>query len=105
MLDRAKILPPPGVVAIKPAPAAPAISFSLPTEAPHAPKEFLSDAEIVQRWQSLTKREKQVVALLCQGKSTREIATQLDTKTGTIDTHISNAFHKFDLRDGEPQSM
>jgi DNA-binding CsgD family transcriptional regulator len=100
MLDRQKILAPPKAMAAPPVPAAPVgdIAFSLPVQAPPRPAEFLSEAEIVERWRSLTRREKQVVALLCQGRNSREIATQLDTKPSTIDTHISNAFHKFDLR-------
>lgn len=97
MLDRAKVLPPPGAVP-PPPPPAPAIAFSLPMEAPPQPHGYLSAAEVVQRWGTLTRREKQVVALLCQGKSTREIATLLDTKPSTIDSHISHAMHKFDLR-------
>jgi DNA-binding CsgD family transcriptional regulator len=101
MLDRQKILAPQRAIAQPPAPvaaAAAALAFSIPMQAPPRPEEFLSGAEIVERWRTLTKREKQVVSLLCQGKTTREIATQLDTKPSTIDTHISNAFHKFDLR-------
>jgi DNA-binding CsgD family transcriptional regulator len=97
MLDRAKVLPPPGAVP-PPPPPAPAIAFSLPMEAPPRPQGYLSAAEVVQRWGTLTRREKQVVALLCQGKSTRQIATRLDTKPSTIDSHISHAMHKFDLR-------
>jgi DNA-binding CsgD family transcriptional regulator len=46
----------------------------------------------------LTRREKQVVALLCQGNSTRQIATRLDTSTGNVNSHISHALQKFGFR-------
>jgi len=51
--------------------------------------------EISAIWETLTRRQKQVVALICQGYSTREVATRLDTKTGTVQKHLSNAMDKF----------
>jgi DNA-binding CsgD family transcriptional regulator len=51
--------------------------------------------EISGIWESLTKRQKEVVALICQGYSTRQVATRLDTQTGTVNTHLSKAMRRF----------
>ena len=42
----------------------------------------------------LTKREKDVFALLIQNKSTREIAEHLNISEKTVRNHISNAMQK-----------
>ena len=86
----------------------PAIAFGLPiTDEPLAVEDdsaekdqvgVLSGKEILLRWKSLTRREKQVVALICQGYSTRETATRLDTATSTIRSHLSHAMGKFGVR-------
>ncbi len=47
---------------------------------------------------SLTKREKEVVMLICRECTTQEIATTLFLSTQTIDTHRKNILHKLDLR-------
>ena len=98
MLDGEKVLPSPAVQVGPPSAAAlPAIAFGIPVEPPLKPKTLMNSAEIVLCWQSLTRRQKQVVALFCQGKATRQIATKLDIRDSTINSHISNAMHKFDL--------
>ena len=51
--------------------------------------------EISAIWESLTKRQKEVVALICQGYSTRQAATRLDTQTGSVNSHLSKAMRKF----------
>jgi DNA-binding CsgD family transcriptional regulator len=51
--------------------------------------------EIASIWHSLTRRQKEVVALVCQGYSTRQIATRLDTGTENVQTHLSKAMRKF----------
>jgi DNA-binding CsgD family transcriptional regulator len=100
MLDQEKILQP----SIAPAEEKPepAIAFSLPlTEEPameEAEPDMVSGMDIVKRWQSLTRREKQVVALICQGNSTREAASRLDTSTSNINSHVSNAMGKFGVK-------
>jgi len=47
---------------------------------------------------SLTKREKEVVMLVCKEYTTQEIATALFLSPQTIDTHRKNILHKLDLR-------
>jgi DNA-binding CsgD family transcriptional regulator len=109
MLDHSKILPPP--TAKEAGEPQPAMAFSMPvqTEPRVGEEEFVragqsamtSGMEIVQRWQTLTRREKQVTVLICQGLSTSQAATQLGTSTSTIRSHLSNTMGKFGLHDRE----
>jgi DNA-binding NarL/FixJ family response regulator len=46
---------------------------------------------------TLTQREGQVVRLLAQGKSTKEVAALLDLSVKTAETHRSNIMHKLGL--------
>jgi DNA-binding CsgD family transcriptional regulator len=38
-----------------------------------------------------------VVALVCQGYSTRQVATRLDTQTGNVQKHLGKAMRKFGI--------
>jgi DNA-binding CsgD family transcriptional regulator len=90
-LKRILLLKPAGSVAPQPA-----ISFGLAEEMAPAVEPW-SFQDILNRWKTLTQRQKQVVALLCQGNSTRQIADRLDVGASTARSHLSRAFHKFDL--------
>jgi len=46
---------------------------------------------------SLTAREREVVQLLAEGRSTKEVATQLDLSVKTAETHRSNIMRKLGL--------
>jgi DNA-binding NarL/FixJ family response regulator len=46
---------------------------------------------------SLTPRERQVVQLLAEGKSTKEVAVHLDLSVKTAETHRSNIMRKLKL--------
>jgi RNA polymerase sigma factor (sigma-70 family) len=94
MIDRKSILPPSADV-----------EFGLPAE---EVEEQVSEEQLeriraeraaalrrVELWASLTPRQRQVVALICQGMSVREVATRLDTSTGNIRSHLSRAMGKF----------
>jgi DNA-binding CsgD family transcriptional regulator len=54
--------------------------------------------EAVKRWDSLTRREQEVVALVCLGQRNYEIADILSIAPETVKTHLQNIFTKFDLR-------
>jgi DNA-binding NarL/FixJ family response regulator len=47
----------------------------------------------------LTPREAEVLALIAQGRSNREIATELFVSEATVKTHINHVFSKIDARD------
>jgi DNA-binding NarL/FixJ family response regulator len=47
---------------------------------------------------TLTEREREVVQLVVKGLSTREIATQLDISTRTVETHRANLMRKLNLK-------
>ena len=54
-----------------------------------------SDRE--RRLPSLTPREREIVQLLAEGKSTKEVARHLDLSVKTAETHRSNIMRKLDL--------
>lgn len=45
----------------------------------------------------LTAREREIVQLLAEGRSNKEIATRLDIQTKTVETHRANVMRKLDL--------
>jgi DNA-binding NarL/FixJ family response regulator len=47
---------------------------------------------------TLTDREREVVGLVVKGLSTKEIATQLDISTRTVETHRANLMRKLNLK-------
>jgi LuxR family maltose regulon positive regulatory protein len=51
----------------------------------------------VQRWDSLTPREQEVVALVCLGQRNYEIAEILSIGPETVKTHLQNIFIKYNL--------
>ncbi|NGM60284.1 helix-turn-helix transcriptional regulator [Sphingobacterium sp. SGG-5] len=50
------------------------------------------------RFAELTKREKEIITLLANGKSTREIAEQLFISDHTVSTHRKNIIRKIDCK-------
>lgn len=50
-------------------------------------------------WQTLSVRERQVVELIAQGRSTKEAATLLGISTKTLDKHRSHMMKKLGLHD------
>jgi len=51
------------------------------------------------RLDTLTTREREVLALIGHGRSNSEIATDLGVGEGTVKTHVNHVFTKLDLRD------
>jgi LuxR family transcriptional regulator, maltose regulon positive regulatory protein len=52
----------------------------------------------------LTQREQEILGLLCQGLSNREIARRTFLSLGTVKTHVHNLFSKLGVRD-RPQAI
>ena len=56
------------------------------------------DKEAETSWDILTRREQEVLALVCLGKRNNEIAEALGIAPQTVKTHLQNIFEKFSLR-------
>jgi DNA-binding NarL/FixJ family response regulator len=69
--------------------------FSRTVEAPGAPA-MLAESEAYSR---LTRRERQVLQLVAQGKTNREVAAALGLSVKTVDTHRSHLMRKLDIHD------
>lgn len=54
--------------------------------------------ETAQALARLTPRERQVLALLAEGLSTRQIANRLKLSARTVESHIGNIYQKLDVR-------
>ena len=65
---------------------------TLPREKPFSPNRAAKAA-----FGGLTEREREVVRLIAQGKSNREIADALVVTKRTIETHISNILYKLNI--------
>ena len=61
-------------------------------------REQRDDQRARQGWKSLSLREKQVAALICQGFTSRQIAARLVLSPETIKTHVRHILRKFGLR-------
>jgi DNA-binding NarL/FixJ family response regulator len=46
---------------------------------------------------NVTPREREIIQLLAEGKSNKEVATVLNVSTRTIETHRANIMHKLDI--------
>jgi DNA-binding NarL/FixJ family response regulator len=70
-------------------------SEELPSVSPPSPRQIAK-----REFGGLTERERQVAALIAQGKSNREIATELVVGERTAETHVANIMAKlgFDSR-------
>ncbi|RMF29608.1 MAG: LuxR family transcriptional regulator, partial [Chloroflexi bacterium] len=50
-----------------------------------------------QRWENLTAREREVLALVAEGMSNRHIATILGLSEHTVETHVGHLLSKLDI--------
>jgi DNA-binding CsgD family transcriptional regulator len=78
----------------------PAVSFAMAEQVEPAIEPW-SLQDIINHWQTLTPRQKQTVALFCEGNSTQQIADRLGLATSTARSHLNRAFHKFGLSSRE----
>lgn len=60
--------------------------------------QLQQEKEMMERWDSLSQRERQVVALICLGYRNYQIAEKLVIAPETVKTHLQNIFAKFNLR-------
>lgn len=52
----------------------------------------------LERWRALSPREQEVVALICLGHTTRQMAARLQISPETVNSHVYNALGKFGMR-------
>lgn len=61
-------------------------------------KELKLQSDLKHRWSTLSRRERQVVALICLGHRNYEIAKILTIAPETVKTHLQHIFNKFNIR-------
>lgn len=59
--------------------------------------QHAADEGNLHRWQELSRREQEVVALTCLGYTNRQIAVRLSISSETVKTHVRNALRKFGM--------
>jgi DNA-binding CsgD family transcriptional regulator len=57
--------------------------------------QYLAADELKPKWESLSRREKDVARLISKGLTNRQIAAHLSLSTETINTHVQNIMRKF----------
>ncbi len=57
----------------------------------------LQEKGISDRYELLTEREREILQLIAEGKTSREIAELLNLSTSTVDTHRGHIMEKLDL--------
>jgi DNA-binding NarL/FixJ family response regulator len=60
----------------------------------------MQEREVDDSYDLLTTREREVLHLLAEGKSNKEVASVLELSPHTIETHRSNIFQKLNLHNG-----
>lgn len=58
-----------------------------------------ADEGDLQRFQRLTPREREIVALVCRGLSNAELARELGISEATVRHHLTSVFAKLEVRD------
>ncbi|MBI4464793.1 MAG: response regulator transcription factor [Acidobacteria bacterium] len=57
----------------------------------------LQEKKITDRYELLTEREREILQLIAEGKTSREIAELLNVSVSTVDTHRGHIMEKLDL--------
>jgi DNA-binding NarL/FixJ family response regulator len=65
----------------------------------HGPAAAGAGAEEAEGYHDLTAREREVLQLIAQGRSNKEIGSELKISERTVKTHVSNIFGKLELTD------
>ena len=74
-------------------------AYLAPTVARRLVKDYVSVAERRARVDGLTEREAEILALVADGLTNRQIADQLVVSVKTVETHRTNLMQKLDLHD------
>ena len=73
-----------------------AILFAVPAALPAAP-QGLASGDLLQSYELLTTREREILQLFAEGKTVKEVAAMPDLSVYTVETHRSNIFQKLGL--------
>jgi DNA-binding NarL/FixJ family response regulator len=57
----------------------------------------LAEKGVVDRYDALSEREREIFQLIAEGYSNKEIAEVLSVSPATVETHRAHIFHKLDL--------
>lgn len=60
--------------------------------------QYYSSDVLLQQWESLSSRERDVAALVCLGYTNKEAGIKLGISPETVKTHLRNVLIKFNLR-------
>ena len=60
----------------------------------------MREQKVEDSYELLTSRERQVLQLLAEGRSNKEVATLLDLSLHTVETHRGNIMQKLNLHSG-----
>ena len=60
--------------------------------------QYYSSDVLLQQWETLSPRERDVAALACLGCTNKEIGRRLSISPETVKTHLRNVLIKFNLR-------
>jgi FixJ family two-component response regulator len=61
-------------------------------------QETADKDEVLQRWNSLTQREKEVMALIVEGKANKVVAQDLELSERTVEIHRARVMEKMQVR-------
>jgi DNA-binding CsgD family transcriptional regulator len=78
-----------------------AIDYALSEEKPTSPISPAPERPSADEAPHLTRREREVAALVAQGFTSRQIASKLVVSERTVDNHVANILKKFSLRSRE----
>ena len=75
-----------------------AVEYALSEEEPTAPLPFSSEQPSAEEVRTLTRREKEIAALLARGLTNRQIALELSVSEHTAATHVRRILKKLNLQ-------
>ncbi len=62
-------------------------------------REIMLNPQVTDSLDQLTRREREILQLIAEGHTTKEVAVRLDISVKTADTHRSNVMSKLDIHD------
>jgi len=73
------------------------LTLALASAAPLLPRPALPGAAQLPHFVQLTRREREIVQLICDGQSNQEIADETGSSLATVKKHIHSIFRKLEV--------